>query len=94
MGGLGDASPFLSYPKWNHRRISVATADARGIEAADMTGFPESPCRAALIDALELLDGHGQQGAACYVAMALDALQDGHATANTIPFAIEPEEQR
>ncbi len=56
-----------------------------------MTGLPENPCRAALLDALELLDGHGQFGAACYVAMALDALQDGHMAEETVPFAIEPE---
>jgi hypothetical protein len=56
-----------------------------------MTSCPENPCRAALLDALELLDGHGHHGAACYVAMAIDALQDGHFSEGPVPFAVEPE---
>lgn len=41
-----------------------------------MANSPDNPCRAALADVLALLDLHGQPGAACYVAMALDALDE------------------
>ena len=41
-----------------------------------MATSPDHPCRAALADVLALLDQHGQAGAACYVAMALDALDE------------------
>jgi hypothetical protein len=36
----------------------------------------ENSCRTALVDALALLDGQGQHGAACYVAMAIDCLDE------------------
>jgi hypothetical protein len=54
-----------------------------------MTSRSENPCRAALVDALTLLDEHGHDGAACYVAMALDALRDRYAGSDAIPAAVE-----
>jgi hypothetical protein len=41
-----------------------------------MARQPDDPCRIALTDALALLDAHGCHGAACYVAMAIDSLDE------------------
>ena len=41
-----------------------------------MVQLIDNPCRTALVDALALLDGQGEHGAACYVAMAIDCIDD------------------
>ena len=50
--------------------------DAERLLQIAMANSPDDPCRTALVDALALLDRHGHPGAACYVAMALDSLDE------------------
>ena len=52
-----------------------------------MARQPDDPCRIALRDALALLDAHGCHGAACYVAMAIDSLDEGQVIAADIDGA-------
>jgi hypothetical protein len=49
-----------------------------------MAKLLENPCRTALVDALAILDAHGQHGAACYVAMAIDCLNEADQDAQSL----------
>jgi hypothetical protein len=53
-----------------------------------MAQFIENPCRTALVDALALLDGQGQHGAACYVAMAIDCLDEAEQDGKAQPLSL------
>jgi hypothetical protein len=56
-----------------------------------MAQFIENPCRIALVDALALLDGQGQHGAACYVAMAIDCLDEAEQDGKARPLPLSPQ---
>ncbi len=58
-----------------------------------MASPTDHPCRAALTEALALLDRHGPQGAACYVAMALDCLDDGGKATDPVGTTRAPQDR-